>query len=51
MRNLLDTAIKIATNAHSGQVDKGGEPYILHPLKLLIRFVPVLMAKIRFYMV
>lgn len=36
MRNLLDTAIKIATNAHSGQVDKGGEPYILHPLRVMM---------------
>lgn len=33
---LLDKAIIIATNAHAGQVDKGGNPYILHPLKLMV---------------
>jgi (p)ppGpp synthase/HD superfamily hydrolase len=35
MKNLLDVAIKIAVNAHSGQIDKAGEPYILHPLKVM----------------
>ncbi|MEG0773442.1 MAG: GTP pyrophosphokinase [Clostridium sp.] len=35
MKNLLDIAIKIAVNAHSGQIDKAGEPYILHPLKVM----------------
>lgn len=25
----------LATNAHSGQFDKGGNPYILHPLKVM----------------
>jgi (p)ppGpp synthase/HD superfamily hydrolase len=32
---LLDKAIVIATNAHHGQLDKGGKPYILHPLAIL----------------
>jgi (p)ppGpp synthase/HD superfamily hydrolase len=32
----LDKAIIIATNAHSGQLDKGGNPYILHPLRLML---------------
>lgn len=27
-------AILIAAHAHEGQVDKGGEPYILHPLRV-----------------
>ena len=31
----LATAIEIATKAHSGQLDKGGMPYILHPLHLM----------------
>lgn len=28
----FDTALQIATNAHVRQLDKGGLPYILHPL-------------------
>lgn len=31
----LDTAIKLATEAHAGQVDKAGQPYILHPLRVM----------------
>lgn len=34
----LDQAIAIATKAHAGQVDKAGQPYILHPLRLMLRF-------------
>lgn len=30
--NMLDKAIQIAVQAHAGQLDKGGNPYILHPL-------------------
>jgi GTP diphosphokinase / guanosine-3',5'-bis(diphosphate) 3'-diphosphatase len=33
----LDRAIEIAIKAHAGQVDKGGEPYILHPLRVMLR--------------
>jgi (p)ppGpp synthase/HD superfamily hydrolase len=29
---MLGKAIEIAVSAHAGQVDKGGQPYILHPL-------------------
>ncbi|MBB5536936.1 HD domain-containing protein [Rhizobium giardinii] len=32
----LDNAIKLATEAHAGQVDKGGQPYILHPLRVML---------------
>ncbi|MBL4851143.1 MAG: hypothetical protein JKY90_02510 [Gammaproteobacteria bacterium] len=31
----LGRAIVIACNAHEGQFDKGGNPYILHPLHLM----------------
>lgn len=31
----LGLAIKVATEAHHGQFDKGGKPYILHPLHLM----------------
>lgn len=30
--NLIDKALKLAVNIHSGQTDKSGEPYILHIL-------------------
>ena len=32
---MFERAIAIATEAHAGQVDKGGQPYILHPLRLM----------------
>ncbi len=35
--SLLEKAIAIAVNAHSGQVDKAGQPYILHPLRMMLR--------------
>jgi len=34
----LDKAIRIAVDAHTNQVDKGGESYILHPLRLMMQF-------------
>ena len=30
--NMLAKAIQIASTVHLNQVDKGGKPYILHPL-------------------
>ena len=33
----LERAIEIAAKAHAGQVDKGGQPYILHPLRVMLR--------------
>ena len=36
MKNkLLSRAIILATELHEGQVDKGGNPYILHPLRVM----------------
>ena len=34
--NTLEKAIELAARAHAGQVDKAGEPYILHPLRLML---------------
>ncbi|MFN5854677.1 MAG: GTP pyrophosphokinase [Pseudanabaenaceae cyanobacterium] len=34
---LLATAITIATQAHEGQTDKAGQPYIQHPLAVMAR--------------
>jgi len=33
----LELAVELAVHFHKGQVDKGGEPYILHPLRLITR--------------
>lgn len=35
MKEILAKAIQIAVNAHEGQVDRSGEPYIQHPLRLM----------------
>jgi len=32
---MLDKMLVLVTNAHAGQFDKGGHPYILHPLKVM----------------
>jgi (p)ppGpp synthase/HD superfamily hydrolase len=37
----LERAIAIAAEAHSGQVDKAGAPYVLHPLRMMLRLSSV----------
>lgn len=32
---MLGKMLVLVTNAHAGQYDKGGRPYILHPLKVM----------------
>lgn len=32
----LERAIEIAANAHAGQTDKAGAPYILHPIRVMM---------------
>lgn len=32
----LERAIELAARAHAGQRDKGGQPYILHPLRVMM---------------
>ena len=36
--NQLAKAIQIASKAHENQVDKANKPYILHPLRLMMKF-------------
>lgn len=38
---LLGRAIAIAAQAHEAQVDKGGAPYILHPIRVMNRVAPI----------
>ncbi len=33
----LDDAIALAVKSHAGVRDRGGQPYILHPLRLMLR--------------
>lgn len=33
---MLERAISIAVEAHRGQLDKAGAPYILHPLRVML---------------
>jgi (p)ppGpp synthase/HD superfamily hydrolase len=33
----IEKAISIATEAHKGDVDKAGSPYILHPLRVMFQ--------------
>jgi hypothetical protein len=36
-RFTLDDAVRIARDAHAGQIDKSGRPYIEHPLRVMTR--------------
>lgn len=33
----IERAIALAAKAHEGQVDKAGAPYLLHPLRMMLR--------------
>lgn len=33
----IERAIEIAASAHAGQRDKAGQPYIFHPLRVMLR--------------
>lgn len=35
---LIELALQRALKAYAGQVDKAGQPYILHPLRLMMKF-------------
>ncbi len=37
----LERAIAIAATAHAGSTDKAGAPYILHPLRVMMRVEPL----------
>ena len=39
MNELLDKAISIAVNSHRGQINKNGEPYVLHPLRMMFKTI------------
>ena len=34
--HLIEKALSIALKAHTGQIDKVGQPYILHPLRMMM---------------
>lgn len=36
--HIIDSALALACRVHAGQVDKSGEAYILHPLRLMMQF-------------
>jgi len=34
---MLEQAISISAMAHAGQTDKAGDPYVLHPIRVMLR--------------
>lgn len=44
----LEAAVALAAKVHTGQRDKAGAPYILHPLRLMLKFpdAPARMAAV-----
>jgi len=36
----LTLAVQLACDAHAGQLDKGGQPYILHPMRVSLACYP-----------
>ena len=37
MKDILGKAIAIAVESHTGQISKKGDPYILHPLRMMFK--------------
>lgn len=37
----LERAMEIAAKAHAGVIDKAGGPYILHPLRVMMKAEPM----------
>lgn len=37
LKDLLEHAMITAVSAHMGQLDKGGQPYILHPIRVMLQ--------------
>ncbi len=37
LKDLLEHAMITAASAHIGQLDKGGQPYILHPIRVMLQ--------------
>lgn len=35
---MIDEAIALASRSHAAQKDRAGQPYILHPLRLMLKF-------------
>lgn len=33
---MLERAIMLAAKGHEGQLDKGGQPYVLHPIRVML---------------